>query len=322
MKHRYTLAATAVLAVAVSLTACSSSASTSSNSGDAYVPVVVGVGSDAAYAPFFVADQQGLFSAAGLDVTLTQFATGGDALSALSAGQIQMSQSSPATITSTIANNVNITAFVQDVDISETSHVVLRDGIDSAADVKNFGYVAGLSQYMAYQYFEANDIDPATINWVPASAADMPALMQRGDIDGFFLWDPWPTNVVDAGTGDIVATSSDFPTLTPIMVNWIATTHTWLEDNDATAQAIATVLEQAIDMINDDPQMAADAVEKAVAITSADALVTITADKFELAAITPETVTAAQTIGDFFVSTGAIDQVPDLANDLITDWSW
>ena len=329
MKRSFQLLALAAAAVAgLSLAACSSGAPapseapTSTEPAVSYVPVNVGVGSDAGYSAFFVADQQGLFKKAGLDVTLTPFATGGDALAALSAGQIQMTQSSPATITTTIANNPSITAFVQTVDISKVNKVVLRDGIESAKDVKNFGYIAGLSQYMAYTYFEANGVDPSTINWIAAGAGDMPALIQRGDIDGFFLWEPWPTNVTTAGGGHIVASSADFPDMVPVMVNWVASTDAWLEANEPTAQAITKVLGEAIDIINADPKVAAAAVEKAVAIKADDALVMVERLSFGLKPITSDVVAATQKIGDFFVSTGAIKATPDLKSELVLDWSW
>ncbi|MBO9627732.1 MAG: ABC transporter substrate-binding protein [Microbacterium sp.] len=322
------LAAAVATATGLSLAACAPGGTVPSDPSDqpetapAYVPVNIGVGADAAYAAFFVADQLGLFAEAGLDVTLTPFSTGGDALAALGAGQIQMTQSSPATITSIIANNPSITAFVQTVDVAGINKVVLRNGVESATDVKSFGYVKGLSQYMAYAYFEENGVDPATINWVAAGAGDMPALIQRGDIDGFFLWEPWPTNVTTAGSGSVVATATEFPDLDPVLVNWLASTDDWLAANEATAKAVTAVLGEAIDIIDDDPQVAADAVEQAVAIKAADALVMVGRLGFGLQPITGDVVAATQQIGDFFVSTGAISATPDLKSELVLDWSW
>jgi len=325
MKHTMKLLGAALAAAAaLALAACSpggtAPAPSGSSGADQYVPIQIGVGADAAYAPFFLADQQGLFKQAGLDVTLVPFATGGDALNALGAGQIAMTMSSPATITSTIANNPKITAFVQTVDIGRYNKVVLRKGVDTVKDVKNFGYVKGLSQYMGYSYFEANGIDPTTVNWVAAGAADLPALLQRGDIDGFVLWQPWPTNVETAGTGHVVALANDIPGLK--LVNWIATTHDWMDANEATAKAVVKVLGEAIDIIKSEPDTAAKAVETAVAIKASDAAAMLKEMDFGLTPITADDVAAATKIGDFFVSTGAITATPDLKTDLITDWSW
>jgi NitT/TauT family transport system substrate-binding protein len=324
LKHTLkVLSAAAVAIVALGLAGCSASADpgeSASSSGTDYVPVQVGVGSDAAYAPFFIADQEGLFAKAGLDVTLTPFASGGDALTALGAGQIDLTMSSPATITSTIANNPKITAFVQTVGLGRYNKVVLRNGVDSAKDIKTFGYVAGLSQYMAYNYLKSQDIDPDTINWVPAGAADLPALLQRGDIDGFVLWQPWPTNVTTAGTGHVVALADDIPGVK--LVNWLATTHDWIDANDSTAKALVKVLGDAMDIVKQDPDAAANAVQTAVAIDAKAAAGMLDEMDFGLAPITSDDVTSTLKIGDFFVSTGAIAKTPDLKSDLVLNWSW
>lgn len=329
MKRSFrTLAVASAAAVALTLAACAPTGTapepdeTATTPDVSYVPVNVGVGADAGYAAFFIADQHGLFEAAGLDVTLTPFATGGDALAALGAGQIQMTQSSPATITSIIANNPSITAFVETLNISGVLKVMLRNGVESAAEVQNFGYVAGLSQFLAYTYFEENNIDPESINWIPAGAGDMPALLMRGDIDGFFLWEPWPTNVLTAGTGHIGAVASEFPSISAGLVNWVATTDTWIAENEETARAITRVLAEATDIINTNPQAAAEAVEAAVAIKAEDALGMIDGFDYELKPITSDVAAVAEKIGDFFVETGSISSTPDLSSELVFDWSW
>lgn len=323
MKHTLKVlsAVAAVTAVALGLAGCAPSGDKSTAaSGAAYVPVQVGVGSDAAYAPFFIADQEGLFKKAGLDVTLTPFASGGDALSALGAGQIDLTMSSPATITSTIANNPKITAFVQTVGLGRYNKVVLRKGIDSAKQVKTFGYVAGLSQYMAYGYLKSQGVDPASVNWVPSGAADLPALLQRGDIDGFVVWQPWPSKVTAAGTGHVVGVADDIPGVK--LVNWLATTHDWIDANQSTAQALVKVLGDAMKIVKDNPDAAAKAVETAVAIKATDAAGMLDEMDFGLAPITSDDVANTLKIGDFFVSIGAISKTPDLNSDLILNWSW
>jgi len=324
VKHRMKLlAAAAAVAVGLSLTACSSgsgSGGSTSSSGTGYVPVQIGVGADAAYAPFFLADQQGLFKNAGLDVTLVPFASGGDALNAVSSGQVDLTQSSPATITSLMANNAKITSFVKTASLARYNKVVLRNGVDSAKDVKTFGYQAGLSQFMAHSWLEDNGVDPASVQWVSGSPQDLTALLQRGDIDGFFLWQPWPTNAVNAGTGHVVATAADVKGLQ--VDQWLATTQDWLNANQPTAKALVQVLGDAIDKIQSDPQAAAQAVETAVAIKASDAVGMFSEMDFALAPITSEDVTAATKLDQFFVSIGAIDAAPDLSKDLVLDWSW
>lgn len=311
----------AALAAAATLSACASGGTAGGETTGApsaeFVPVQIGVGADAAYAPFFVAEREGLFEAAGLDVTLVPFASGGDAITALNAGQIELTQSSPATTVSQLANNPDLTAFVKTVNLGRYNKAVLRTGVDSPADIKNFGYVAGLGQYMAIRFLEANDIDPASVNMIPAGAQDLAALLQRGDIDGFVLWEPWPANAETAGTGRVVSTIDEFGLS---LVNWLITTTSWLDENEATAHALVAVLAESIDLIDSDPDLAADAVESAVAIEAANARVMLGEMDFGLASITEDDVASATDVAEFFLEAGTIEQIPDLQTALVLDW--
>ncbi len=60
-------------------------------------PINVGVGIDAAYAPFFIASHRGLFKKADLDVNLIRFAQGGEGVDAVIAGQAQLAGASEMT---------------------------------------------------------------------------------------------------------------------------------------------------------------------------------------------------------------------------------
>lgn len=308
-------------ATAAMLTACASGGPVDSGGTGApdpqFVPVQIGVGADAAYAPFFVAEQEGLFVAAGLDVTLVPFASGGDAITAINAGQIELTQSSPATTASQLANNPDLTAFVKTVSLGRYNKAVLRTGVESPADIENFGYVAGLGQYMANRFLEANDIDPASINMIPAGAQDLAALLQRGDIDGFVLWEPWPANAEAAGTGQVVSSIEEFGLS---LVNWLITSKSWLDENETTARALVAVLAEAIEIIESDPELAAGAVEGAVAIEAANARVMLGEMDFGLVDIDENDVAAATDVAEFFLEAGTIEQIPDLESALVIDW--
>ncbi|WP_407820020.1 ABC transporter substrate-binding protein, partial [Staphylococcus aureus] len=85
-----------------------------------------------------------------------------------------------------------------------------RNGVDSPAAIKKMGIVPGLSQISTDKYLAANSIAPGSVEMISATPTDMPALLSRGDIDGFVLWEPWPATALDQGTGHVVAVTGDY----------------------------------------------------------------------------------------------------------------
>lgn len=301
-----------VVASSLSLVACKGT-----DAGGGSTLINIGVGIDAAYAPFFVADQEGLFKAAGLHVKLVQFGTGGQAVSAVGTGRIQIACSSNVTTTSQAASDPKLRAFSVYESSGDYNKAVLRKGVQSPKDVKNFGVVQGISQFAAYKYLKANGVDTSRVKMVQAGTPDMIQLMQRGSIDGFVLWQPWPQKAVSQGIGSIVANSSQFGVS---FNNWLISSNAWLTGHDATAQKVARVLDQAAQRIKSDPDLAAKDTEKAVAIKPADTLQQIKAIKFGVTNFTPDSVAGTKEIANYFVQIGAIKNTPDVDKLLMLNW--
>jgi NitT/TauT family transport system substrate-binding protein len=182
------------------------------NQGFSQLPelVKVAVGIDASYACFFVGDQEGVFRKYGLNVSIDQFEQGGVGQDAMIAGQEQMSGSGDATTITKASKNPDLRI----VSIYETSgkyvKVVGRKGVDSVAQMKKIGVVkASISEYAASQMLAFNNIKEADVKFVPASPADLPALLQRGDIDGTVIWEPWPTKATELG-GHVISDTDAF----------------------------------------------------------------------------------------------------------------
>ncbi len=58
-------------------------------------------------------------------------------------------------------------------------------------------------------YLRSVGLDPAAVKLVSTSPPEQPALLARGDIDGFISFDPWVAQAVATG-GRVVGTSGDF----------------------------------------------------------------------------------------------------------------
>lgn len=314
---------TAVVATALVLTAagCSRPATadktTTSSSGASTAEIRIGVGIDASYAPFYLADKQGLFTAAGLKVKLVQFGGGGLAVEALNAGQLQVVGASDTTTVSQLQANPNLRALFSYQTSGKYIKVVLRNGVSSPKEIKNFGIVPGLSQLLAVNYLQSQSIDTAGVKMVTATPTDMPTLMKRGDIDAFVLWEPWPTQAVTQAVGKVITTTGEYGWN---YAQWFVTSKTWLTGNEATAAKIATVLESATQKVESDPAAAATATKESVKLPEAQTLTAVDEIDFAVKDLTPADITADDRVADFFVQSGTLKSKPDLSTVMLTGW--
>ena len=94
---------------------------------------------------------------------------------------------------------------------------------------------------------------------VNVEAPEMLAAIERGDIDGFAVWEPWPTRTLMAVKGTKVLQTAEGIYNN---VNFIYMNRGWIEKNKATAEKFMLSLMQANDMIEKDRPAAAKLVAK------------------------------------------------------------
>ncbi len=301
------------LLLVIPLAACSSSDS----GGDSASPeVTIAVGADASFAPLFLADAEGLFEDAGLNVTLLKTDGGAAPTEAVSAGTAQLAGNAPATVMGPMANSEELRAVAVFQSSGRYLKVVLRDGVDSASEIKNVGVVPGLSLYATDSYLESEGVDPASVNHVTISPADSVTVLQRGDIDAFVLWEPWPTRALDAG-GSVVSTTGDYGVS---YTQWLVADNSWLTEEPELAKKVVDVIAQACEEIQDDPQPAAEALAKAIQVEASDGLAQIKEIDFAVRDLEQSDIDDATDIGDFLVQQGLMESVPDL--DTYVELGW
>ncbi|NKY43819.1 ABC transporter substrate-binding protein [Nocardia cerradoensis] len=319
MAWRSRIRSTALLAavlVTMSVGACSRPA-THGAAGSAGGQLRIAVGIDASYAPFFVADQKGLFKEAGLDVHLVQFGSGGEAVDALSSGQVQLAGSSDTTTIAQLRQNPSLRAMYSYEASGDYIKVVLRNGLEAPAAGQKFGIVPGLGQISTEKYLEAHGVRPESVKMIKATPTDMPALLGRGDIDGYVLWEPWPTAALRQGIGHVVARTGDYNWL---YHHWAITTQPWLAGHENDALTVARVLDKATQLVESDPAAAAAATKSAVNVAEDQTITAIRDIDFGVKNLTTDDIAAAQSVVDFYKKLGALTEQPDLRSAMLADW--
>src|SRR5882757_76046 len=261
-------------------------------------PIKIAIGVDAAFAPFYISKQNKLFEKHGVNVELVQFTQGGDALDALAAGQVPMGGAAePTTLIRAARTDIKVLGIYG----QSASYIkfVARPGITDPKQVRKLGVVPGsVSEFSTEQMLAKFGIDPKSVELVKAGPPEFPALLVRGDVDGYFLWEPWPTNGVKQG-GKILLTSGDVGYAYNM---WLSASGTWLASHQTEAKAIFAALAEACEIVRAEPAKGAAAIQAEAKIPAATALETLKEIQCTVRDFSPADLATYDKIADFLAT--------------------
>jgi NitT/TauT family transport system substrate-binding protein len=306
------VAVAALAAVTLAATACSRPA-TEATSGDG--PIRISVGVDPSYAPFFLADKEGMFKTAGLDVQIVQTEGGAASAQNVVAGTSEMSGNADSTALTVMAANPGLRALGVYEDSQRYFQVVLRQGV-TPQSIKTMGVFPGIGLYFTDIYLRSLGIDPASTKLVNTGPPEQPALLARGDIDAFVSFDPWIAQAVSTG-GKVVATSGDFGAK---YAQWLLASQSWLAKHEDTAARVFRVVADAAAIVQSDPERAAKAVSAAIQMDPAAAKRTVTQIDFGARDFTDDDLARADSLVKFFQGQNKISGPVDTETGLLRGW--
>lgn len=261
-------------------------------------PIRIAIGIDAAFTPFYLAQQRGLFKKAGLDVTIMRLSQGGEAMDAVIAGQADLGVAADQTVILRLPRG-----DVKPIGILEESGTYLkavgRPGLADAKDIKKLGIVKGtVSEYSASMMLKKYGLTRETVTLVPSGAPEFAALLSRGDIDAFFAWEPFPGIAVRQGN-KMLMTSGD---VGYAYTMWISAAGPWLAKNERDAKAILAVLADADRQITADPAAAAADLQLQTKLPAVDTLPLIKDLTFKMRDFTDADMVSFEGIADFLAT--------------------
>jgi NitT/TauT family transport system substrate-binding protein len=270
-------------------------------------PVKLAVGVDAAYVAIYLSKQDKLFEKHGVNVEVIQFTQGGDALDAVVAGQMSMGGAAEPT-TLIRAARTDIKALGIYGQSGSYIKFVARPGISDPKEAKKLGIVPGsVSEFSTEQMLTKYGIDPKSVELIKAGPPEFPALLARGDVDGYFLWEPWPTNGVTQG-GKILLTSGDVGYTYNM---WLSASGPWFADHKAQAKSVLAALAEACEIVRAEPAKGAAAVQAEAKIPAAIALETLKDIQCTVRDFTSEDMATYDKIADFLairkITPGKVD---------------
>jgi NitT/TauT family transport system substrate-binding protein len=223
--------------------------------------MTIATGVDPAFSQFYVAKEGGIFEKNGLDVTINTGPSGSAMVPFLVNNQVQAAYGSD--LAGVINHQVdpNIVAVADGTYLANWESVVARDiGSLEGLKGKKVGVAMGTGAEIFWRRLLAQrKLNPSDFTLVNVEAPEMLAALERNDINGFAVWEPWPTRTLKAVKGaKVVATNANVYN----NINFIYMNRGWIEQNKATAEKFIKALCEANDVIEKDRPAAATMVAK------------------------------------------------------------
>lgn len=223
--------------------------------------MTIATGVDPAFSQFYVAKEGGLFEKNGLDVTINTGPSGSAMVPFLVNNQVQAAYGSD--LAGVINHQVdpNIVAVADGTYLSRWLNVVGRNVADlDGLKGKKVGIAMGTgSEIFWRRVVEKRGYKVSDFTMVNVEAPEMLAATERGDIDGFAVWEPWPTRTLMAVKGTkILQTAEGIYN----NINFVYMNRGWIDQNKATAEKFMRALIEANDLILKDRPAAIRMVSK------------------------------------------------------------
>lgn len=186
-----------------------SSLETSNQSGE-LPKLTVGIQVSPAMTLVMVAEDEGFFDGAGVDVEIKEFTAGKFALQAFLGGSLDIAVSGEVPVTLSIlqGNRFRVIAQVVERTINECRVVVRKEaGLDTAE--KYFGAkrrklatsFGGGPEFFTYRFLKKHNIHDDQVELISQKPENMPAALVSGSVDGISIFDPF-ARIAEREMGD------------------------------------------------------------------------------------------------------------------------
>lgn len=223
--------------------------------------ITIATGVDPAFSQFYVAKEGGIFEKNGLDVTINTGPSGSAMIPFLVNNQVQAAYGSDLAGVVNHQVDANVVAVADGTYLVKWLSVVGKNVADlEGLKGKKVGIAPGTgSEIFWRRVLEKRNLKQSDFVMVNVEAPEMLAATERGDIDGFAVWEPWPTRTLMAVKGTkILQTAEGIYN----NINFVYMNRGWIEQNRATAEKFMRALMEANDVIGKDRPAAAKMVAK------------------------------------------------------------
>jgi NitT/TauT family transport system substrate-binding protein len=240
------------------------------DSSDSADPVTVKVGyfPNLTHAPGIVADLGGLFEDnVGTNVTVKTktFNAGPEAVEALFSEDLDITLVGPNPAINAFSQSKGEAIRIVSGSTSGGAFLVVRDGIDSSADLRGKTLASpqlgntqdvALRAWLKDEGYETDDTGGGDVSIQPQANGEALAAFVAGDIDGAWVPEPWATRFIQEGGAHVLVDEADlWPDGAYVTTHLIVRT-AFLQEHPDVVKGIIEGLADAIDLIKSDPEKA------------------------------------------------------------------
>jgi NitT/TauT family transport system substrate-binding protein len=177
--------------------------------------VRIGVGVDPSFTSWWVAKDKGFFEKHNINAEITQFSGGPDLADATMAGEMDFGSSGTATWMPRFERSDALRIVATMATSTANFKLASLTSIKSLSDLegKKVGTVAGsTTDYLWALVAKKLNVPESAFDVIQVTPPELPAALDRGDIQAFFSWEPWPSKAVQISGKDkvhILASSGD-----------------------------------------------------------------------------------------------------------------
>lgn len=196
------------IALVLGMTACGDSSKTNT---DGQFPEAVRIGYQPVANDMMIAIVEGALDDLGYPYELVEFGSGKDLNNALASGSVDVGYLGTVPVTSGISSDLGYEVFWISGIITECEGLVVRENIDSVADLQgeNIGVVTGsTSHYSLMRALEDAQVGADTVNIIGGGTTEIVAMWDRGDISAAYIWQPSLEAMINTG-GTVIFDGKD-----------------------------------------------------------------------------------------------------------------
>ena len=207
----------------------------------------------------FVAQEKKMFEDQGLTVELTQFNNGGDLMTAMASGDIDIGYAGITPVMSSISQGVPV-KVVSGAQIEGSSIVANKNsGINTVADLKGKTVAtpgeATIQNMLLTSALTQAGVKTSDVEFTTMKAAQMTDALKAGQVDAMIIWEPYASIAVENGDGKLIETSGQIIPGHPCCC--VAAREDFINDHADTLEKVLAIHENATKFTNENPAEAA-----------------------------------------------------------------
>ncbi|MDX2215569.1 MAG: ABC transporter substrate-binding protein [Oculatellaceae cyanobacterium bins.114] len=200
--------------------------------------------------PWQIAEDQDLFKAAGVNAEITWFQVLGDQINAFNAGKIDIANLTLNDLFMSNSNGVLCKVILMpdvsagaDAIVASNSVTSVQDFVGKQAGVE----IATIGHLLFLQALAKNGIDPQSVPIVNMAADAAISAIIAGKLDVAYSYDPFITQLLHSGKGNVVFSSKDVPGL---IADTVVAHDSLLNSRTVEVQKLVDVWHQVLDFRN------------------------------------------------------------------------